>query len=439
MIKYAPFTVKQAEYIRCCQSCWLNVAEGGKRAGKNIINLVAWAAALDTHPDKIHLAAGTSVSAAKMNILDSNGFGLKAIFDGRCREGKYQARDCLFIQSVRGQKIVLFAGGKKADDAARIKGNSYGTVYITEVNECHETFVKECIDRTLASNRRQVFFDLNPKPPSHWFYHEFLDYQDKLKKRGENPGYNYEHFTILDNLSLSNEQLRTELAKYDQSSIWFQSDIQGLRTSARGRIYDSYVRDQVAVRREWIAGKRFIEMAVGVDVGGTDATCATLTGITSGWRDVVHIDGLYHKQGISEKMTEARYARAIAEWLKPWTRIYPQIANVYVDNAAKLFRAALREELSKQGMGRIAVIGTDKSDGIRARIELVCMLLMQGRYHVAEHLAPWHEALQMATWDEAAYEKGEWMRLDNGSYPVDALDSSEYSIYPYAGYLATVG
>ena len=178
MIKYAPFTVKQAEYIRRCQSCWLNVAEGGKRAGKNIINLVAWAAALDTHPDKIHLAAGTSVSAAKMNILDSNGFGLKAIFDGRCREGKYQARDCLFIQSVRGQKIVLFAGGKKADDAARIKGNSYGTVYITEVNECHETFVKECIDRTLASNRRQVFFDLNPKPPSHWFYHEFLDYQD---------------------------------------------------------------------------------------------------------------------------------------------------------------------------------------------------------------------------------------------------------------------
>lgn len=103
-----------------------------------------------------------------------------------------------------------------------------------------------------------------------------------------------------------------------------------------------------------------------------------------GLADVVHIDGLYHKQGISEKMTEARYARAIAEWLKPWTRIYPQIANVYVDSAAKLFRAALREELSKQGMGRIAVIGTDKSDGIRPRIELVCMLLMQGRYHVAE-------------------------------------------------------
>ena len=68
MIKYAPFTVKQANYIRRCQSCWLNVAEGGKRAGKNIINLVAWAAALDTHPDKIHLAAGADITGRHIGI-----------------------------------------------------------------------------------------------------------------------------------------------------------------------------------------------------------------------------------------------------------------------------------------------------------------------------------------------------------------------------------
>lgn len=107
MIKYAPFTVKQAEYIRHCQSCWLNVAEGGKRAGKNIINLVAWAAALDTHPDKIHLAAGTSVSAAKMNILDSNGFGLKAIFDGAVQGRK-----------VSGARLPVHPISERAEDCA---------------------------------------------------------------------------------------------------------------------------------------------------------------------------------------------------------------------------------------------------------------------------------------------------------------------------------
>lgn len=436
MIEYAPLTGEQAAYIRRCQSSWLNVAEGGKRAGKNIINLIAWAASLETHPDKFHLAGGVSLSAAKMNIIDSNGFGLEHIFAGRCRAGQYKDRDCLYIITKTGQKVVLLAGGKRADDAARIKGNTYGTVYITEVNECHPSFVKECFDRTLTSSRRQLFFDLNPKPPSHWFYREILDYQDGLARAGHNPGYNYGHFTILHNLSIPLARLREELAKYDKASIWYMADILGLRTAARGRIYGDYARGDVAVSRAWIAQQRFVELAVGVDVGGTDATCATLTGFTRGWKSVVHIDGMYHKQGISDKMTEAAYAKKICEWLKPWTRIYPQIAHVYVDSAAKLFRAAFREELSRQGMRGISVVGTDKSDGIRPRIELTCMLLMQGRYFVAEHLAPWHEALQMATWDEAAYEKGEWERLDNGSYPVDALDSSEYSVYPFARYLS---
>lgn len=179
----------------------------------------------------------------------------------------------------------------------------------------------------------------------------------------------------------------------------------------------------------------YIELAVGVDVGGTDATCATLTGITRGWKSVVHIDGLYDKQGISEKMTEAAYARRIADWLGKWAAIYPQISRVYVDSAAKLFRTALREELMRCGLSRISVVGTDKSDGINARIELTCMLLMQGRYFVAEHMERWHEALTMATWSAEAYEKGEWVRVDDGSYPVDCLDSAEYSFYPYARYL----
>ena len=124
VIQYAPLTVSQTEYIRRCQYCWLNVAEGGKRAGKNIINLIAWAATLETHPDQLHLCGGVSMPAAKMNIIDSNGFGLEHIFANRCRNGKYKGRDALFINTKTGQKIILISGGKKADDAARIKGET---------------------------------------------------------------------------------------------------------------------------------------------------------------------------------------------------------------------------------------------------------------------------------------------------------------------------
>ena len=150
-IPYAPFTEPQSAYIIRSLDSWLNVAEGGKRAGKNVINLVAWAACLETHPDRLHLAAGVSQSSAKLNIIDSDGFGLQWIFAGRCHNGQYMGRDALFIRTSVGEKVVIIAGGNDAGSARLIKGHSYGTAYITEVNECNQTFVFEVMDRTLAS------------------------------------------------------------------------------------------------------------------------------------------------------------------------------------------------------------------------------------------------------------------------------------------------
>ena len=86
-------------------------------------------------------------------------------------------------------------------------------------------------------------------------------------------------------------------------------------------------------------------------------------------------------------------------------------------------------------MQRFAVRGFDKSDGILERIELVSMLLAQGRYKISTKMDKWQEAYQMAVWSDKSYEKGEWVRLDDGSYPVDCLDSAEYSLYPLKRFL----
>lgn len=434
-IDYAPLNEKQLDYICRCQDAWLNVAEGGKRAGKNLINLLAWAAAIEKHPDKLHLAAGVSIATAKMNILDSNGFGLRFMFDGRSRVGKYNDKEAIYINSNTGEKVIIFAGGGKVSDAALIKGNSFGTAYITEVNECHPDFMQEVLSRTLASRDRKIFFDLNPKPPRHWFYTEFLDYQMELKERGENPRFNYGHFTILDNMSLSDAQLRETLATYDKGSIWYKADILGQRTAASGRIYTAYDYRDVAVSPDEIRNMQFAELAVGVDVGGTDATTATLTGITRGYDKIVHIDGMYHKQGIDNKMTEAIYAQMIVDWLIPWVKTYPQIGTIYADSANKLFRAALKNELIRRGLSRFNVVAFDKSDGINERIEFSEMLFNQGRYKISTKMKKWHEAYQNAVWSDDYYEKGEWVRVDDGSYPVDCLDSAEYSAYPYKRFM----
>ncbi|MCR0338019.1 phage terminase large subunit [[Clostridium] innocuum] len=430
-------------------TCWLNVAEGGKRAGKNILNTMAYGAVLEDHPDRLHLVAGVTLATAKMNVIDSNGFGLKHIFKGRCREGKYEERDALYVQTRTGEKIVICVGGGKVNDAARIKGNSYGTVYITEVNECHQSFVQEVFDRTLASTKRQLFFDLNPMSPSHWFYSDILDYQDELKARGENEGYNYEHFTIADNMSLSDAKLREVLLTYDKTSLWYQADILGRRTAASGRIYERYSYKDVVITPDYISdkefkdkGKRFVQFSIGVDIGGTDATVATLTGFTEGYREAIKLDGYYHKQGKNTSgYTHDKYAKEIVDKIVEWERTYhfyvPFFFNscdIFCESADKLFRQALSNELQRRGI-YITVNPSYKKDGIVARIRLECILMNQGRLKIMNHMKPWIEAYENAVWDADEKAKGEWVRVDDGSYPVDCLDSGEYGIHPYARYL----
>lgn len=122
MINFAPFDTRQVDYIRRSQHSWLNVAEGGKRAGKNIMNVVAWAAAIEDSDDVLHLAAGVSQAAARMNIIDSDGMGLEHIFEGRCKYGQYNGRDALIIDTRKGKKAVIIAGGGDIRSASLIKG-----------------------------------------------------------------------------------------------------------------------------------------------------------------------------------------------------------------------------------------------------------------------------------------------------------------------------
>ena len=214
MNKPAPLSNRQKEYLMRCFTSWLNVAEGGKRGGKNVLATLAFCTLLENHKNKMFLVAGVSVAAAKLNILDCDGYGLLNYFEGRCREGKYKDRDCVYVQTKAGEKIVLVSGGGKDGDEKLIKGNTYGMAYVTEANECHPKFLKEVFDRTISSFDRKIFHDLNPKEPEHWYYTEILNFHEEQQKEDVSYGYNYGHFTLVDNMSLSDEKIRTVLKTY---------------------------------------------------------------------------------------------------------------------------------------------------------------------------------------------------------------------------------
>lgn len=185
------------------------------------------------------MIAGVTYSTAKINILDCDGFGLLNYFEGRYRFGVYMNRDCVYLQTATGEKIVIIGGGEKANSLKLIKGFTLGTAYITEVNECHESFVKEVFDRTLSSKNRKIFHDLNPKAETHWYYDLLVQHEQRQAKNVKY-GLNYGHFTIADNSSITTERLKEILGTYDINSLWFLRDILGKRKQADGLIYSMF-------------------------------------------------------------------------------------------------------------------------------------------------------------------------------------------------------
>lgn len=112
--------------------------------------------------------------------------------------------------------------------------------YITEANECHPKFLKEVFDRTMSSSDRKVFHDLNPKEEEHWYYEEILQFHEWQQEKDEEYGYNYGHFTIADNFSVSDDKLRKILRTYDKDTVWYKRDIRGERAVAEGIIFRKF-------------------------------------------------------------------------------------------------------------------------------------------------------------------------------------------------------
>lgn len=276
----APFTQNQVDYLHRTMTSWYNVAEGGKRGGKNVLQVLAFCMALQNHPNKLHLIAGVSQTTAKLNIVDCDGFGLMNFFDGKCKQGKYNDRSALFVQTKTGEKIILVSGGAKDGDEKYIKGNTYGMAYVTEANECHPNFIQEVFDRTLSSADRKIFHDLNPKAESHWYYTDVLDFHQEKQRRDRNYGYNYGHFTIADNLSIDDEKLRNTLKTYQKGTVWYERDILGRRKTAQGIIFPNFASDQTPyiIKQEDLP-KRFRSIECGFDIGGNGSAYAmTCTG-----------------------------------------------------------------------------------------------------------------------------------------------------------------
>lgn len=391
----------------------------------------------------MHLVAGSSIGNAKLNVIDCDGFGIMNYFSGRCREGKYKSKECLYVLGSNGrEKVLIFAGGAKANGYISIKGNTYGMAYVTEANECHPTFLNEVMDRTLSSDDRKIFHDLNPKPPSHWYYTDFLKFHEEQSAIIPNYGYNYGHFNIFNNLSITNEKLKNILRTYNKNSIWYKRDILGQRIASAGVLFGEIANNKA---RYIVDNARSGFITTGVDFGkngSPHAFCSQRISRTFDYVDVLKsdlIDCTEKGEKVTDNMgigeTLAKLEKGFIKHIKYVMKHWGSIEGIFCDSAEPELIEFLRKALMRNGL-YIPIYESIKIE-ISSRIHLWGILLMQDRIKfVKNETEDIVKGLQEATQDEEAEDD---RYLDDGTSCIDILDANNYGIERWYAQLLRIG
>lgn len=422
------FSDKHKEYILKASKNTYNIAEGAVRAGKTVDNIFAFAYELKNTKDRIHLATGSTVANAKLNIGDANGFGLEYIFRGQCRWGKHKSNEALIIKGVSTgfkTRVVIFAGGAKADSYKSIRGNSYGMRIATEINLHHKDTIKECFNRTAAAKDRKFFWDLNPSNPNHFIY---TDHIEKYRKLNDQiGGVNYQHFTIRDNKTLDEERIRQIELQYDPNSVWYKRDILGLRIVAEGLIYRQFADNPEAyLTKERIRGLKVI--FIGVDFGGNGSKHAMVaSGLTNDNGIVALKSSLYQP----DKPTDLN--KQLIDFVREVQANYGQVSVIYADSAEQVLIKGMQKALLDENIN-IKIKNSIKNK-INDRIRLVNSLVATNRFLYTDDCKTLVEALSQAVYEQ---NKMEDVRLDNGTSDIDSLDAFEYSIEKHLNLLMKV-
>lgn len=388
-IDWKPFSQKHKNYIRNALDNKMNVAEGAIRSGKTIDNCIVAAMYLETCKDKIHLASGSTIGNAKLNIGVCNGFGLESLFRGRCKWGKYKDNEALYVYTQTGEKIVIFVGAAKSDSYKRILGNSYGLWIATEINEHYDnddsrtSFIKVAFGRQVAAEKPLILWDLNPCNPSHRIYRDYIDnYKETYLG-----GYQYEHFTIADNLSISEARKKEIESQYVKGSIWYRRDIDGERCVAEGLIYPMY--EQAMSTVPDIEPSEYV---IAMDYGTMNAFAALLFAKIDGTWYAVR-EYYYSGRDKGAQKTDEQYAKDIDAWcadIVPNERI-----KTIIDPSAASFIAVLR----KRGH-RYKAIPADNAvaDGLRETANA----LESGYVRISKDCKNWLDEASGYVWDVKA-------------------------------------
>ena len=422
---FSPFSRKQKQVLTWwCKDSPVHdkdgiIADGAIRSGKTVsmsLSFAMWA--MSTFNGQNFAMCGKTIGSFRRNVL----FWLKLMLKSRGYSAiDRRADNLIIIRKGDTENYFYIFGGKDERSQDLIQGITLAGVFFDEVALMPESFVNQATGRCSVEGSK-FWFNCNPDGPYHWFKVNWIDkstgylgkerveqIRKKAAEEGKDPGLKeilYLHFTMDDNLSLSEEIKARYRSMY--IGVFFKRYILGLWAAAEGVIYDMFdpekhVKNIKEFFQILVNGNRYVSC----DYGTQNATVFLLwnKGIDGKWYCIREY--YYSGRDKGKQKTDAEYADDLKKWLDG-TRIKAMI----VDPSAASFIAELR----KRGY-KVIKANNDVLDGIR----LVGMLLNLEMLIFSSSCTETIKEFASYIWDEKAAEHGEDKPVKQHDHGCDAV------------------
>lgn len=393
--KLKPLSPKARASIKA--NGWMTVWEGAIRSGKTVASLIAWMNYLDHTKEKVFFMSGKTYGSLIRNVIDGE-FGLLQLAYPYIEITKDRTGSSVLVYGDK--KIYLFGA---SDDGAymRLKGLTAGGWYADEIATQPESFIVEALARTAVSSDRRIFWTLNPTFPSHYIYQKFMDRWEGT------PGYLRFHFTLDDNLAMTEERKAELAAQY--SGRYKSIYILGLRVAPTGAIYDNFDRTTMTYRGNPDGDFEHYPRVIACDYG-TVNPCVFLE-CTFTDKRMVYVMREYRwdsRAKMSQK-TDAEYVQDMIQFAGP-----PESCDaiIVVDPSAVSFITALKNE----GF----FVKAAKND-VLSGIMKVSSLIGQNRLRIHESCAGLIAEMEGYSWDDKSINSGVEKPLKVRDHGPDAL------------------
>lgn len=408
VFKFKPFSQKQ----RMVLNWWMDtspvknyegiIADGAIRSGKTVsmsLSFVMWA--IQSFNGQNFIMAGKTVGSFRRNVL----FLLKLMLRSRGYHVTDRRADNL-VEISRGQVANYFYifGGKDESSQDLVQGITAAGAFFDEVALMPESFVNQATGRCSVTGSK-YWFNCNPGGPMHWFKINWIDKCDSKHLL-------YLHFTMDDNLSLSEEIKARYRGLY--AGVFYLRYIKGLWAVAEGLIYtmftDANLYDQLDDRTRHISSK-----VIAVDYGTTNP-CVFLETWDDG--ETIWVEREYRWDSRSEEArrsanpqkTDAQYADDMAVFMgdRPADQCL-----IVVDPSA----ASFIQELRSRGWV-VKEADNEVLDGIRKVGTLYAKHQIRINRNNCKGLI---SETQSYVWDDKAAERGEEKPVKQLDHGPDAL------------------